>query len=137
MLNFVLLLIFSSDKSRVLAVKRAITDPAFGGMWAPPGGQIEDSETIELAAKRELKEETGLDLKSIAPLDFLKLTPTLKGIQINVVVKIANIFDGELLPQDKDIEEVNWIPLSQLLESFQKFGLPQDAVSAFILKLND
>lgn len=137
MLNFVLLLIFNSDKSKVLAVKRAKTDPAFGGMWALPGGQIEVGENLESAAKRELKEETGLDLQLLSPSDFLRLTPTLKGIQINLVVRIAKIFNGEFLPQDKDIEEVNWIPLNQLLESFQKFGLPQDAISAFIFKLND
>lgn len=136
MLNFILLLIFNVDKTKVLAVKRSKIDSAFGGMWAPPGGQIEKGESIEDAAKRELKEETGLDLKSISPTDFLNLTPTLKGTKINIVVRLASVTDGNSSTIDKEIEEIGWIPLTQLLESFQKFGLPQDAILAFISKLN-
>lgn len=33
------------------------------GMWLPPGGHIELHETPEEAAVREVKEETGLDVK--------------------------------------------------------------------------
>lgn len=36
------------------------TDP-FRGKWAIPGGFMEGDETVEATAKRELKEETGLD----------------------------------------------------------------------------
>lgn len=36
-------------------------NPPFKGMWAIPGGFIEGNETIEKAALRELKEETGVD----------------------------------------------------------------------------
>lgn len=43
---------------KIMLIKRD-NDP-FKGCWALPGGYIEEGETIEAAAARELKEETGL-----------------------------------------------------------------------------
>ncbi len=37
----------------------------FKGCWAIPGGAVEIGETVEEAARREAKEETGLDVKLI------------------------------------------------------------------------
>src|SRR4051812_33603452 len=45
---------------RVLMIRRK-KDP-FAGRWAFPGGFLEIDEPIEAAARRELREETGLDL---------------------------------------------------------------------------
>ena len=37
------------------------------GQWAPPGGRLEPGESVAECARRELAEETGLRLRSIAP----------------------------------------------------------------------
>lgn len=53
-------LLLLDDRDRVLLFRFDAGDrPAF---WATPGGAVDPGETYETAARRELREETGLDL---------------------------------------------------------------------------
>jgi mutator protein MutT len=50
-----------NNKVELLLLKRR-KEP-FVGIWALPGGSIEFGESLEEALERELKEETGIDVK--------------------------------------------------------------------------
>lgn len=47
------------DELKVLLIQRDI--PPFEGRWALPGGFVHVDESVDAAAKRELREEAGLD----------------------------------------------------------------------------
>ncbi len=51
------------EENKVLLIKRKY--PPFKGLWALPGGKLEDGETVEEGVVREFEEETGLKVKPI------------------------------------------------------------------------
>lgn len=66
MIKHVGVLVWNKENKKILAVKRSVTDSLWGGMWALPGGIVEDGESFYSTAKREMKEETSADLISLA-----------------------------------------------------------------------
>ena len=58
------IILFTNETDpKVLLIERK--NPPFQGQWAFPGGFIEPDETLEDAAKRELKEETGMIINNL------------------------------------------------------------------------
>lgn len=57
----ILIRISQNGEERIVLIKRK--NPPFG--WALPGGFVDYGESLEHAAEREAKEETGLDVKLI------------------------------------------------------------------------
>lgn len=51
------------ENGRILLIRRA--NEPFKGRWAIPGGRIEENESAEDCLRREMKEETGLDVEPV------------------------------------------------------------------------
>jgi len=87
---------------RVLLVKRGV-DPE-RGKWALPAGYVDYGEDPRQAAVREVKEETGLDVRVSALIDVLGPDGA-PGSKMSIAI----LFEGELLggalaPQD-DVDQ--------------------------------
>jgi bifunctional NMN adenylyltransferase/nudix hydrolase len=107
----------------VLLVRRG-SEPG-KGLWALPGGFLERSETLQSAALRELREETGLDLPLAALKDravFDHPDRSLRGRTITHAFHF-DLSDGELPPVAgaDDAETARWIALGEALEMEEQF----------------
>ena len=52
----------------LLLIKRDSNSDAYPDCWALPGGFLEENETLEECAVRELMEETGIEAKMLVPI---------------------------------------------------------------------
>jgi len=89
--------------------------PPFEGWWALPAGYIEADESVERAAVRECKEETGLDVELLELFGVYSFPegPVQSGI---VVFYRARPVGGELRAGD-DARDVDVFPLGALPEN--------------------
>jgi ADP-ribose pyrophosphatase len=95
---------------RVLLVRRG--RPPSQDLWAIPGGRVRLGETLQQAAEREIREETGLTVKAGSPvLTFDHIEHDAAGrIRFHYVIVdlLAELIGGRLLPGD-DALEARWI----------------------------
>jgi len=80
------------------------------GHWALPGGLVESDETIEEAARRETKEESGFDVA----LDGLLATWMRPGFPIVVVIYRAHVTGGTLRVAPEEASEAAFFPREKL-----------------------
>ena len=96
-----------------LLTRRSLRLRRHRGQWALPGGRIDEAETPEQAALRELHEEVGLDLDSAAVLGRLDDFGTRSGFIITPVVFWCDDY-RELAPNPAEVYRAYRIPLIDL-----------------------
>jgi ADP-ribose pyrophosphatase YjhB (NUDIX family) len=84
--------------------------------WSLPKGHVEAGETTEDAAIREVAEETGITGRVVAPLGTIDFWFVADGRRIHKTVHhfLLMAQGGELSDEDVEVEEVEWVPLTQL-----------------------
>lgn len=120
--------IFVTRKNRLLL---GLRKNCFGaGSWGLIGGHLEDREKLIDCAKRELKEELGIenvDLKLVAVSDYLGITQ-----YIHIGFLLEN-YEGEIkLMEPEKCEEWKFFDIDNLPENI--FDSHQDLIKAFIEK---
>ena len=102
-----------STAPALLLTRRAGGLRSHAGQWALPGGRMDEGETPEQAALRELREEIGLMPGPSAVLGRLDDYATRSGYLITpVVVWLDAAHDLQLNPQE--VHSVHRIPVSEL-----------------------
>ena len=104
---------WSTDAALILT-RRAKTLSGHAGQWALPGGRIDDGETPEQTALRELAEEVNLLLDPGAVLGRLDTFVTRSGYAITPVVLWAGAA-REMVPNPDEVASIHRIPVAEFL----------------------
>jgi ADP-ribose pyrophosphatase YjhB (NUDIX family) len=85
-------------------------------LWSLPKGHLEAGETAEDAAVREVREETGIRGRVIAPLGVIDFWFVAEGRRVHKTVHHFLLLaeGGELSDEDVEVTEVAWVPLADL-----------------------
>ena len=85
-------------------------------VWSLPKGHVEDGETPELAAVREVEEETGIHGRVLAPLGTIDFWFVAEDRRVHKTVHhfLLEADGGELSDADVEVDEVAWVPLADL-----------------------
>ena len=85
-------------------------------LWSLPKGHIEQGETAEQTAIREVAEETGIQGKVLAALGSIDYWFVTEGRRVHKTVHhyLLRFSGGELSDEDVEVTEVAWVPLHEL-----------------------
>lgn len=109
-----------NDKNELLMIFRR-------GKWDLPKGKLDEGETIEACAVREVQEETGLTKIELQDTVGITYHEYFDKYSKKDVIKETHWFkmyahgDQPLIPQtEEDIEEIEWVNTNQISEKLQK-----------------
>ena len=108
------------DAAAFVLTRRPLDLRRHAGQWAIPGGRVDPGESDDEAARRELKEETGLDVGNNSVLGRLDDYRTRSGFIITPVV-LWGPDRPELKPDPREVAAAYVVPL----EALDAPGLPR------------
>lgn len=117
--------IVMDDKGRFLITKRSDNEKAFPGLWTVPGGKLEMDDyirtpkdtpnqwynIIEKVARREVKEEAGVDIKNINYLTSLTFIRP-DNVPVVVLSLYADHHAGKVKLNEESVDYA-WVSLEQ------------------------
>jgi ADP-ribose pyrophosphatase YjhB (NUDIX family) len=96
-------------RNRALLIRRG--GEPLKGEWSIPGGLIEVGESLETALRRELKEETGLDVEPVEIVEvFDRIFRRGRRVQYHFVIVdyVCTLKGGRLKPAS-DVLDARWV----------------------------
>jgi len=86
--------------------------PKVYGLWNLPAGYVDKGEQIKDAAKREVLEETGFEVKVLDEIDIYHEST---GRPVKHIFK-AEISGGKLKKQNDEILDIQWMSFDEIEE---------------------
>lgn len=115
--------VIEDEADRILLVKHIPQRGGFWqGKWICPGGELELGETIEEGIKREVMEETQLEIDLVTPLPPFDTIVRLNGkVSLHVIYidYLARVSGGKLKVGD-DIGEAIWVERKRIPEIWEE-----------------
>jgi len=102
--------VFLKKENKILLVKRR-EGKSFAGFWGLPNGRVKIGERLEDAAKREVKEETGLEVEIMEP--YL-ITQEFHDDHHHIVIALKGKVKGGKLKAGSDVEDARWFSKEEL-----------------------
>ena len=109
--------VIEDDRGRILLVMHR---PGRGGYWQGkwicPGGKLELGERMEDGARREVKEETGLDIEigsQIPPFERIVHEDGGNILHVIYIDFMAKVVSGKFTPQS-DVGQGRWVTRSEM-----------------------
>ena len=99
---------------RILLLRRSATTDPGAGEWEPVSGRVDPGESPRAAAIREVKEDTGLDVDVLAPLDtfhFRRRDARVERLGIAFHCRVT----GGTLALSAEHEDARFIPRGEIL----------------------
>lgn len=91
--------------------------------WAPPGGKIDHSEDPVVTAKREVKEETNVDIEDIEFIGFTNDVFETDGLHYVTLWYIGKVAldspDAQITEPHKCLEQ-EWVPYQDLISDAKR-----------------
>ncbi len=98
--------------NKILLIQRGVEPNK--GFWGTPGGYVDWDESVEDVVRREVKEETNLDVTNMKLVGVYS-DPSRHPKQVINLVHLVDVADGELQHGD-DTADAKWFDLNNLPE---------------------
>lgn len=86
------------------------------GHWGFPKGHVEEGETEVETAKREIKEETNLDVEINEEYRYSETYSPAEGIEKEVIYFIAKRVGGDIKEQKEEVKRIEWLTYGEAIE---------------------
>ncbi len=113
---------FIVNENKLLIIKRCDDNVQKPGIWEIPGGRLNPNEDQIEGLKREIKEETNLDIDVIKPLTIRKFTrdDNQKIELTNFLCKLPNALNNKL-KLSKEHTDSEWVELNNVKDKITDF----------------
>lgn len=103
-------------KNKVLLLQRSAKEKIYPGLWELPSGKRENLESSIEAVKREVREETGLNIEIIRPLNIFEYLMEKDDLikdttKINFLAKIKGKYKVKI---SKEHDNFAWVDKKEL-----------------------
>jgi 8-oxo-dGTP diphosphatase len=92
--------------------------------WTVPKGKVEEGETDEACAVREVEEETGVRARLLDELPSVRWTDRFGRPKVSRYWRMERIDPAAEARPEHEVDEVEWLPVERALE---RLSYPRDA----------